>query len=229
MLARGLKRGAHWMSRRSTQLFKAGLATLYYTGGHKLLAPLTRGVGAIFRLQHVVPEPPIDFDPNPIPCVSPQFLEEAILEVRGAGFDIVSLDELHWRLKEGAFERPFAAFTFDHGYRNVLEHAYPVFRAHDLPFTIYVPGTFPDGNADLWWLALERIVATVDRLSLKMDGEIRELASATPAEKSRTYRQVHGWLMSIDEGEARRVVRELCRGIGYDPAEDRRRHTVSAR
>lgn len=207
------------MSRRTTQLLKAGLATLYYTGGHRLLAPLTRGVGAIFLLHQVAPGVGADPEQSQYLGVTPAHLEELILAVKDAGFDIVSLDELHWRLTEGAFDRPFAAFTFDCGYRSTLEHAYPVFRGHDLPFTVFVPGTFPDGRADLWWLALERVVATVDSISLKIDGELRQLRSATPEEKTEAFSRIQRWLLGIEEGEARSVVRELCRGIGYDPAD----------
>ncbi len=193
---------------------------MYYTGSHRLLARITRGVGAIFMLHHVSPpDLGAEDEAHWRQRVSPEFLEEAILAVQHAGFDIVSLDELHWRLTEGAFDRPFAAFTFDDGYRDNLQHAYPIFRKHELPFTIYVPGTFPDGKADLWWLALEQVIASVDRIAIKMEGTVRNFGSATADEKARTYHQITSWLRSIEETEARSVVRELCRGIGYDADE----------
>ncbi|MCB1548318.1 MAG: polysaccharide deacetylase family protein [Hyphomicrobiaceae bacterium] len=204
------------MSRRSTNLLKYALSALHYSGADSLIAPLTRGVGVIFMLHHVHPDAPAAFAPNRILKITPDFLERTINYVRESGFDIVSLDELHFRLTEGEFERPFAAFTFDDGYRDNLQHAYPVFKRHQLPFTIYVPTDFADGTGDLWWLALEHVIAHVDQLSLVMNGERRTLSCRDPDEKNAAFHRVYWWLRSIDERTARRQVAEMCRSIGFD-------------
>lgn len=203
-------------SRRATKLIKASLSTLFYTGGHKVMAPFTQGVGVIFTLHHVSPEPARDFEPNRILRVSPEFLDRAIAVVLDAGFDVVSMDEAHFRLTEGQFERPFACFTFDDGYRDNLVHAYPIFKRHNLPMTVYVPSAFPDGEGDLWWLTLEALIGNVDRLSVKMKGELCEYDCATAIAKETAFDEIYWWLRSIDEQEARGVVHELCRGAGVD-------------
>ncbi len=201
---------------RATKLIKASLATLFYTGGHKVMAPFTQGVGVIFTLHHVSPEPRRAFEPNRILRVTPEFLDRAISVVLDAGFDIVSLDDAHFRLTEGQFERPFACFTFDDGYRDNLVHAYPIFKRRNLPMAIYVPSGFADGEGDLWWLTLQTLIDGVDRLSVKMDGTLRELDCATPIAKEAAFDEVYWWLRQIDEQEARGVVHELCRGAGVD-------------
>ena len=89
------------MSRRSTKLLKAVLSTLHFSGADSVMAPLTRGIGAIFMLHHVGPEKPGRFEPNRILKVTPDFLEQVIVQVRDLGFDVVSLDEAHFRLIEG--------------------------------------------------------------------------------------------------------------------------------
>ena len=129
------------------------------------MAPLTRGIGAIFMLHHVRPELPGSFEPNRILKVTPKFLEEVISQVRASGFQIVSLDEAHFRLIEGDYGKPFVCFTFDDGYRDNLEYAYPIFKRHNLPFAIYVPTDYADGHGDLWWLALEKVIVNVKALS----------------------------------------------------------------
>lgn len=217
------------MSRRTTGLLRAGLAALYHSGGHRLLAPLTQGVGAILMLHRVVPDRPEAFQPNRILQITPRFLEQAIVAVRDQGYDIVSLDEVHQRLSEGAFDRPFVAFSFDDGYVDNYDLAYPIFTKHRAPFAIYVPSEFPDGNGELWWLTLETIIASVDRLVLKMDGRQREFRSATTSEKNRAFHTIYWWLRGIDEREARRVVRDLCRGIGFDPGEHGRTQMMNWR
>src|SRR5262249_2294863 len=174
------------MSRRTT-LLKALLSALHYSGAGAMIAPLTRGIGAIFMLHHVGPEKPSSFEPNRILKVTPEFLEQVMSQVTGSGFEIVSLDEAHFRLIEGDYGKPFICFTFDDGYRDNLEHAYPIFKRHKVPFAVYVPTEFADGSGDLWWLALERVIVRVDRLSVKLGGVQRRLRCGTPREKDAAY------------------------------------------
>ena len=54
------------MSRRSTKLLKAALAAVHYSGAESFLGPLTKGVGVIFMLHQVRPDPPQEFEPNRI-------------------------------------------------------------------------------------------------------------------------------------------------------------------
>ena len=192
------------------------LSALHYSGADSMLAPFTRGIGAIFVLHHVSAEKPGRFEPNRIRKVAPQFLELVIRQVRQSGFEIVSLDEAHFRLIEGDYGKPFVCFTFDDGYRDNLEHAYPIFKQHRLPFAVYIPTDYADGRGDLWWLALEKVISQVDTLTLKMDGTLRRLRCSTPAEKDTTFHTVYWWLRSIDEVDARGTVRELCDGIDFD-------------
>ncbi|MEL6375317.1 MAG: polysaccharide deacetylase family protein [Pseudomonadota bacterium] len=207
------------MSRRSTAMFKMALSALHYTGADGLMAPLTRGVGVIFTLHNVVPQRPGRFEPNRILKITPEFLETAITQVQATGFDVVSLDEAHYRLCEGEHSRPFACFTFDDGYRDNYLHAYPVFQKHQLPFAVYVPTDYPDGKGELWWLALERAIALLDGLGVNMDGQIRNFKCATPDEKVAAYHHIYWWLRSIPERDAREAVREICRSSGIDHAE----------
>jgi peptidoglycan/xylan/chitin deacetylase (PgdA/CDA1 family) len=204
------------MSRRSTNLLRAGLSALHFSGADGILAPLTRGIGACFMLHHVRPEQPDKFHPNRILSVTPQFLDSVIRQVIETGFDVVSLDEAHFRLAEGDFERPFVCFTFDDGYKDNAEHAYPIFKRYGLPFAIYAPSDFMDGAGDLWWLSLEHCVGRVTELTVNMDGSRRTFRCASASEKDSTYHRLYWWLRSIDEQHARRTVRELCRATGFN-------------
>ncbi|MGE0701247.1 MAG: polysaccharide deacetylase family protein [Hyphomicrobiaceae bacterium] len=204
------------MSRRTTGLLKAALSTLHFTGLDRLMAPMTGGVGAIFMLHRVRPAGEAGFGPNRILEVTPEFLDEAIRLVVGLGFDVISLDDVHARLAEGDFDRPFAAFTFDDGYRDNREFAYPIFRRHGLPFAIYVPTDFPDGRGDLWWLKLEMAIAASSTVELRMDGVPTRFAAATVAEKDEAFARIYWWLRAQPEDEARRIVGDLCRRAAID-------------
>src|SRR5262245_6182798 len=132
------------MSQRTTKVLKAVLSTMCYSGADSVIAPLTRGIGAILMLQHVRPEQPASFEPNRFVKVTPHFLDETVRHVRASGFEIISLDETHFRLIEGEYRNPFVCFTFNDGYRENLEYAYPIFMRHDLPFAIFVQTDYVD-------------------------------------------------------------------------------------
>ena len=83
------------MAKMKTAIMKAAMSGLYHAGAHRLLAPYTQGVGLIFTLHHVRPEPerPSAFAPNRILEVTPEFLDAVLDQVQEAGLDVVSLDD----------------------------------------------------------------------------------------------------------------------------------------
>jgi peptidoglycan/xylan/chitin deacetylase (PgdA/CDA1 family) len=200
-----------------TNLLRAGLETLHYTGLATALAPLTRGLGAIFTLHHVLPGPPAAFSPNRLLQVTPAFLDSVLSEVRHAGFDIVSLDEAHARTTGTmASSRPFACFTLDDGYRDNRDYALPVFERHRAPFAIYVASDFADGRGCLWWLLLERAIARSKVVALAMDGEPEVLRCETVAKKYAAFDRIYGWARRVPEDRARRAIVDLAEWAGID-------------
>jgi peptidoglycan/xylan/chitin deacetylase (PgdA/CDA1 family) len=204
-----------------TAMMKAAMSGLYHTGAHRLLAPYTQGVGVIFTLHHVRPEPeePRAFAPNRILEVTPEFLDAVLDQVQDAGLDVVSLDEAVLRLEQGDGRR-FACFTFDDGYRDNLQYAYPLFKRRSLPLTMYVPTDYPGGHGELWWLALEEIVARASDIELCRNDALWKLPAATDAEKTRAFEEIYWWLRLVDEATQRRIVRVLADRHGVDMAAD---------
>src|SRR5579871_431962 len=151
-------------------IVRLGLETLYFSGVHMLMRPLVGGVGAIVMLHHVRPARRERFQPNKQLEVTPEFLVRVIRRLRREGVDLVSLDEMHRRLTARDFARRFACITFDDGYRDSKQWAYPILKAAGVPFAVYVATSFADRLGKLWWLALERVVARNDRFGLVMNG-----------------------------------------------------------
>src|SRR5262245_34632768 len=191
-------------------IIRAGLETLYFTGAH-LIGGRLSGVGAILTLHHVRPPRPAAFQPNRLLEITPEFLDRVITWLRDADIDIVSLDEMHRRIVDGDFSRRFVALTFDDGYRDNLRFAYPILRRHQAPFAIYVPTTFPDRLGELWWLALEAVIAKNDMVELAMDGRGRQFDCATVAAKRAAFDTIYWWLRGREtESELRQAVHELA-------------------
>ena len=199
-----------------THVLKAALAALHYTGAGGMMSPFTGGNGVIFMLHRVTPQPPRAFEPNRILKVTPDFLDRVIREVRAAGFEIVAMDDVPKRLNAKNSAKPFAAFTLDDGYRDNIEHAYPVFQKHQVPFTIYVPTDFADGDGDLWWLTLEQVLARLDQISLNVSGVDRNFPLTTAAQKTAAYEEVYWWLRDLPEKTAREIVNGLAVRAGID-------------
>lgn len=204
------------MSNKATGLMQAGLAALHATRIGALAAPLTRGKGVMFTLHSVHPEPPAAFDPNGLLRITPAFLATAIETVRKAGYETVSLDEAARRLKAPVENKPFACFTLDDGYRDNRDHAYPVFKSHDVPFAIYVPAAYADGEGDLWWYVLEGALRKADRLDVSLAGVERSFDLTTPDAKTRAFHDIYWTLRGGPEPELRAGVRAVADAAGYD-------------
>ena len=192
-------------------IIRGGLESLYFTGAHLLLRPFVGGVGAILTLHHVRPSRPDRFQPNRILEVAPRFLARVVRDLRRSGLDIISLDEMHRRMTAGDFTRRFVCLTFDDGYRDTLQWAYPILKEAKAPFAIYVPTSFPDRLGELWWLVLEAVIARNERIGVVIDGRNRKFDCRTVAEKRALYDELYWWLRAQPtDAEQRDAIRNLA-------------------
>lgn len=192
-------------------MIRTGLETLYFSGLHHMLRPLVGGVGVILTLHHVRPPRPDAFQPNRLLEVTPKFFEGLARRLKRTGVDVISLDEMHRRFIAEDFKRRFVCITFDDGYKNMLEYAYPILKKYELPFALYIATSFPDRLGELWWVALEAVVAQNTRVGLMIDGEQNFFECATVAQKRELYEALYGYLRSLkSEDEVRKTVRDLC-------------------
>ena len=172
--------------------------------------------GVIFTLHRVLPDDPADFSPNAILQVRPDFLEFAIRRVRQLGLDIVDLGEALRRVESDRPEKPFAVFTFDDAYRDNLRYALPILRRNQCPFTLYVPTALVDGVGEIWWQALEDIIAGQSAVAVTYAGETDYLPSATLAEKHEAYDELYRRMRAMPEADRVELIRALAGQYGFD-------------
>lgn len=207
------------MSGLSQSIIRGGLESLYFSGAHFALRPFVGGVGTILALRHVRPPRPDRFQPNRMFEVTPQFFARMVRRLRRSRLDLISLDEMHRRLVEGDFKRRFLCLTFDDGYRDLRQWAYPILKEAGVPFAIYVPTSFPDRLGELWWLVLEAVIARNNRVGLTIGGRDRTFDCGTVAEKQALYDELYWWLRSrATETEMRAIVRNLAAYYHVDMA-----------
>jgi peptidoglycan/xylan/chitin deacetylase (PgdA/CDA1 family) len=168
---------------------------LYYSGLHGLTRPLYSGVGHILMFHRVVPssDKPRIHNHQSLE-VSPQLLESTIQFFRKRNYDFISLNKLNDYSGEKAGRRKFVVFTFDDGYLDNYELAYPIFKKYNIPFTIYVTTGLPDGHAFLWWYLLEELILNNDTLELDVQGERQIFRTGSLKAKEVVFNQVRSIL-----------------------------------
>lgn len=200
-------------------LIRASLEALSLTRAPLWLPEAPDASGFVVTLHHVRPAAVASFDPNALLSITPEFLDRFLAHFKERGWRFVSVDEIVAN-GDRAPEPRRIAVTLDDGYRDNMEHALPVFRKHGVPFTIYVCPGFTDRTSEIWWEALERIIAAADKLAPPGEGKAAALPTRMPAEKLAMFHLWRNWLTTVaDETEQRVAIRALAAGHGLDLAE----------
>ena len=203
----------------STTVLRAAFETLHRSGLASMLRPWSQGLGVILCMHSVQPEQisPDGFSPNAGLSSTPSFLDAALSMLRSSGYEFVSLDAAAARIRDGGKDNaPFAVFTLDDGYRDNLVHALPVFQKHECPFTVYVTPGFVDAETEMWWLALERIIASntgrldVAGAGVELDGSV--------AAKWVAWSRLAPLVQNLGEHEQRKWIRDVSARFGLDLA-----------
>ncbi|MGI9350725.1 MAG: polysaccharide deacetylase family protein [Rhizobiaceae bacterium] len=203
-------------------LLKTILNGIYYSGMQTVCAPLTRGVGSILMLHHVRNEPDQEFAPNSHLSVSPEFLDIAIFRLKQDGYRFVSMDQMAKLLESGEASRSESqviAITLDDGYRDNLVHAVPIFRRHEIPFTIYVSPGLTEAKDTLWWEDLEQIIRQRNKIDVDLPEGRHKFSTTTISEKDDAYRKLLEILVSrVSEDQQREIIAKLSAAYNHDAA-----------
>jgi peptidoglycan/xylan/chitin deacetylase (PgdA/CDA1 family) len=189
----------------------AGFAAMRATGLHRALAAQGRGV--ILTLHRVRPFAPLTlgYAPNRLLEVKPDFLDAALAAI-ARRFEFVTLSEAARRLREDG--PPFAALTFDDGYRDTRDVALPILARHNAPATVFLAPGLIERTARLWWLELEEAIRRLDTIEL---GALR-LPARDAAEKTAAYERVYWTLRARPEAELLDAVAALAQQAGVTSA-----------
>ena len=120
--------------------------------------------------------------------ITPEAMEQTIQYFARRKYDVYSPDDLHHFLTGAKkADKPFVLFTFDDGYVDNLTHAYPIFKKHNIPFTVNVSTCFPERTAILWWYLLEDLILTREQLWFEYEGKIYDFDCRTFEGKTIAY------------------------------------------
>jgi peptidoglycan/xylan/chitin deacetylase (PgdA/CDA1 family) len=198
-----------WVQQAAFELLWASQAT-------RLIRRQSKAKGIVLALHRVLPDDPADFSPNATMQVKPEFLEIIIIRLRQLGLQLVDLDEAARRIESDERTAPFAVLTFDGAYRDNLRYALPLLRRQQCPFTLFVPTALVDGVGEVWWLALEEIVAGQNALAVTTGAETEYFPTATTEEKRTAYASLHRRMRTIPEADRVKLIRDLADQYGVD-------------
>jgi peptidoglycan/xylan/chitin deacetylase (PgdA/CDA1 family) len=200
------------------KLFSAGFKAIAATRADQWLRKMAQGSGVILTFHRVRPWREQSFAPNRFLEVTPNFLERVIALLDQEGFDVVPLDEVPARLEIKRSHRPFAALTFDDGYRDNLEYAWPILKRHGAPWTVFIAPDFVDRRGRLWWLELEESIARLDLVDVTIGDTKLVFDTRGPRQKNAAYRHLLRRLRAGSEHELRAVIGRLASLIDLDPS-----------
>jgi hypothetical protein len=100
--------------------------------------------------------------------------------------------------------------TFDDGYRDFAEHAWPVLRELGIPVTLFVPTGYPGApEREFWWDRLTRLV-TESRLPGSLEGPWGRLQISSARDRQTVLRRLKCFMKNLPHREAMDCVERLC-------------------
>jgi peptidoglycan/xylan/chitin deacetylase (PgdA/CDA1 family) len=143
-------------------------------------------------------------------------------------YDIVSMTEVAQRLKGlGRAGRKFVCLTFDDGYRDNYDYAFPICASLGVPMVVHVTTGFVRRTDPIWWLGLEQIVALSDDLELLEKGDIHCLPMRTSQQKRKAYNHATRRLRAAPREELRQVCQHLGSAYGLSFSDLTDRHALT--
>jgi peptidoglycan/xylan/chitin deacetylase (PgdA/CDA1 family) len=125
------------------------------------LIKLLRGRGVILNYHRVLPSNKIDNSLVNISVSTDNFIRQ--LNYLKNNFDIISLDDLLLHLKNKSNEFKIA-ITFDDGYSDNLDYAYPILEKFKAPATIYIITKFINNKVIPWWIKLDHFIKNNNKI-----------------------------------------------------------------
>ena len=96
--------------------------------------------------------------------ITPEYLRRTIETYRRQGHRFVSIDEACDIISKGRTNHPFVCLTFDDGYQDNYDIAYPILKQMEVPFAVYVTTGFIDNRVPMWWYSNEKLGISTESL-----------------------------------------------------------------
>ncbi|HEX5467207.1 MAG TPA: polysaccharide deacetylase family protein [Candidatus Limnocylindrales bacterium] len=129
---------------------------------------------------------------------------------------VVALADLLAAAEGGPLPAGAVLITFDDGYRDLAQHAWPILRSLGLPATLFVPTGFPGREVAFWW---DRLAAAIlqGEGAASLISPIGALERGDQAQARASLRRVQAWLKTRPHAEVLGHVDDLAAQAGLPP------------
>ncbi len=137
-----------------------------------------------------------DLDPGLLSATPDDFRKQ--VETVAQHYNPISLDDLMTAHRgDGSLPPRAVLFTFDDGYRDFAEHAWPTLRAAGVPAVLFVPTAYPDvPGPGFWWDRLHATLARTQQTEAFVDS-IGTLPLGDAAERRAAHRAIRNQVKSL--------------------------------
>lgn len=133
-------------------------------------------------------------------------------------FEVIRLSEIYERMRSGRKDRPAAVITFDDGYQNNYDVAFPILQAENVPASIFLTTGFIDTDHTLWSFRLHHAFSKTSRTRLEFDDTVFDITG--PENKVTVLRTIKDKLKELPHPKVVSLVREIVSNLRMDPEED---------
>jgi peptidoglycan/xylan/chitin deacetylase (PgdA/CDA1 family) len=165
----------------------------------------------------------VNDDNNPYFPATPTHVFEAQMRYLSRHYKVVSMAELSRRLDAGDVAETLVGVTFDDGYRDNYECAFPILKRYNVPATIFLTTGSLDSSDPLWFEQLAEAVkkTTHEFIDLEMDLP-RRFWMRTEAERLQANKDIFGLLRVLDDDQRRLRLEEILARLGAAKEYERR-------
>ncbi len=138
--------------------------------------------------------------------VTPNFLEQTISDYRQKGYTFISIDELSSLLTthHSLSTKKNVCLTFDDGYQDNYDIAYPLLKRLEVPFAVYVTTGFIDNRLPMWWYPGEHLGINTESL---------KILDADPLCTIGAHTVSHPRLDTLSPEEQQREISKSCQSL----------------
>jgi peptidoglycan/xylan/chitin deacetylase (PgdA/CDA1 family)/CelD/BcsL family acetyltransferase involved in cellulose biosynthesis len=169
----------------------------------------------------------VNDDNDPFFGATPTAVFEAHMRYLARHYRVVSMGEVSRRL-EGDSREMVVGVTFDDGYRDNYEHAFPILKRYNIPATVFLTTGSLDSGEPLWFEAMAEAIKQSGQEYLDLEFDIpRRFWLRTQAERLETNGQLFALLRELNDTERRTRLDEIVARLGTPKQCERRGKMLS--
>lgn len=181
-------------------------------GLHRLINRVLSGNLLTIVMYHAVVKDPLDVKDW---CfIDSRLFREQIAYLK-KHFEIIPLSKAIEQCRNGKITYPTAAITFDDGFQNNYDIAFPILRNAGVPATVFLTTGFTDTDDTIWFCRLNNALAKTQKLSLKWKGQQFNLNGSM--RKSEISVTLQNKLKQFSHLNLLKELRQLILELGEDP------------